>query len=153
VDRILAHLSNIGEAPGALYSFNGTPAREEKNVHEQNEVTVPASDDLSDAGSNWLKTTPTNAILSPSLLCRRLVLVTRKDPRLQIVHENLPCCAVSPINPVRVFFGLGHCSYQKRIQRQVLKFCIVAHDAFNDFRRWSAHASPSQKTPPPTDDN
>jgi hypothetical protein len=32
VDRILAYLSNIGEAPGALYSLNGTPAREEKTV-------------------------------------------------------------------------------------------------------------------------
>jgi hypothetical protein len=44
VDRILACLSNIiGEAPGtgALYSLNGTPAREEKNGHEQNEVTIP----------------------------------------------------------------------------------------------------------------
>jgi len=41
VDRILAHLSNIGEAQGALYSFNGTPAREGKNGHEQNGVTIP----------------------------------------------------------------------------------------------------------------
>jgi len=43
VDRILARLSNIGEAPGALYSLNGTPAREEKNGHEQHDSGCPST--------------------------------------------------------------------------------------------------------------